>query len=192
MRTALEMLGYKDTHYMQNVLANPIEADFWRHEARGEWHIAVTDVPANLFSEELIAAYPDATTFSCSERVARARAVDPVCFGKVMGFTTRCGELMVGTTAAEAQEESTAQFKVHYEGGKAMVPPEWLLEVEVGKGWERLCGFLGEEVQQLEEAFSHTNDAKTIRENVDASAARIWRDEEGPAELAATGWSVQF
>ncbi|KAJ7457774.1 hypothetical protein FB451DRAFT_1047186 [Mycena latifolia] len=213
MRTTL---GYKDTHHMQNVLANPVEADVWteaidaKFEGKGisfgraEWDQllgncqAVTDVPAILFSEELIAAYPDAKvilttrdpaawwksyagslqTFYRSEHVARARAADPVHFGKVIGFTARCVELMVGAPAADATEDgSAALFKAHYESVKAMVPPERLLEVEVGEGWERLCAFLGEEVPVG--AFPHTNDAKVIRNNIDAWAGRILSAGEG-------------
>ncbi|KAJ7457736.1 hypothetical protein FB451DRAFT_948267, partial [Mycena latifolia] len=131
MRTALETLGYKHTYHMQDVLADPHEADFWTEAidakfegmgtpfGRAEWdqllgHCqAVTDVPAILFSEELIAAYAQ-------------------------------------------QDASTARLAAHYASVKAMVPEERLLEVEVGEGWGRLCAFLGEEVPQ--DAFPRTND----------------------------------
>ncbi|KAJ7457730.1 P-loop containing nucleoside triphosphate hydrolase protein [Mycena latifolia] len=213
MRTALETLGYKHTYHMQDVLADPREADFWteaidaKFEGKGtpfgraEWdqllgHCqAVTDVPAILFSEELIATYPDAKviltlrdpaawwasytsslqTFYRSERLASAGAADPAHFGKVLGFSGRSIELMLGTPAADAQEEaSKARLAAHYASVKAMVPKERLLEVEVGEGWGRLCAFLGEEVPQ--DAFPRTNDAKALRENIDAWAGRILGD----------------
>ncbi|KAJ7457764.1 hypothetical protein FB451DRAFT_1183086 [Mycena latifolia] len=176
---------------MQNVLVNPVEADFWTEVidanfegkgtplGRAEWDQllgnsqAVTDVPAILFSEEFIAANPDSkvmlTMRDPSAWLKSARACGPpVHFGKMMmGFTARCVELMVGAPAADATEDgSAALFKAHYGSVKVMVPPERLLEVEVGEGWERLCAFLEEEVPVG--AFPHTNDAKDIRDNIDA------------------------
>ncbi|KAJ7457760.1 hypothetical protein FB451DRAFT_1047112 [Mycena latifolia] len=89
MRAALDTLGYKDTHHMQMVLANPIEVEMWTEAVdakffgkgkpygREEWdqllgHCqAVTDASAILCSEELIAAYPDAKVVLTNRDPAR-------------------------------------------------------------------------------------------------------------------------
>ncbi|KAJ7457741.1 NAD dependent epimerase [Mycena latifolia] len=158
MRTALGTLGYKDTHHMQNAIDAKYEGkgiSFGRAERDqllGNCQ-AVTAVPATLFSEELIAAYTDA-------KRAHGR---PIRCTSGKSEASRCVEMMLGAPAADAQEaESIARYKAHYENVKAMVPPERLLEVEIGEGWERLCAFLGEEVPVG--AFPHTNDAKAIRD----------------------------
>ncbi|KAJ7289578.1 P-loop containing nucleoside triphosphate hydrolase protein [Mycena rebaudengoi] len=78
MRTALEILEYKDVHHMMVVFNNPLETAMWTEATdakffgkgkpygRKEWdqllgHCqAITDLPSLLFAEELVSAYPDA------------------------------------------------------------------------------------------------------------------------------------
>ncbi|KAJ7907538.1 P-loop containing nucleoside triphosphate hydrolase protein [Mycena leptocephala] len=78
MKTALEILGFKDTHHMTSVFQNPLEVEMWTEAlnakylsigkpyGRAEWdqllgHCqAVTDGPSIMFTEELLEAYPDA------------------------------------------------------------------------------------------------------------------------------------
>ncbi|KAJ7457770.1 hypothetical protein FB451DRAFT_1406630 [Mycena latifolia] len=151
---------------------------------------AVTDVSAILFSE-LIAAYPDAKVILMTRDPAGwfnsyAGSLQTLPFGArrgrtrgrsdaFWGFTARCAELMLGAPAADAPEDApTAEFAAHYERVKAKMLPVWLLEYEVGQGWERLCAFLGE--GEPKEAFPRMNDAKTIRENINAWAGRIFHD----------------
>ncbi|KAJ7854674.1 P-loop containing nucleoside triphosphate hydrolase protein [Mycena olivaceomarginata] len=191
MRVALETLGYCDTHHMQAVLYNPPEVDMWREAidakffgkgkpyGRPEWdqllgHCqAITDVPAILFADELITAYPEAKvvltnrdpakwwksyteslqTMYRSKRVRVAGWFDPWHFGK--------------------EEKSKTRFVQHYESVRKMVPKQRLLEYEVGEGWDRLCAFLGKDVPDTQ--FPHVNDTKTITQNINMWAAVIFR-----------------
>ncbi|KAJ7334164.1 hypothetical protein DFH08DRAFT_916313 [Mycena albidolilacea] len=204
MREALETLGYRETHHMQSVLRNPAEVDMWRDAinakffgkgkpyGREEWDQllgqcqAVTDLPAILFSEELIAAYPEAKvvltnrepakwwksysgslqTLDRSKRVRVAGWFDPWHFGKVTKFALMAVTIVLGAAAARAEEEkSKVRFVEHYENVRKIVPKERLLEYQVGEGWHRLCTFLGDKVPDTE--FPRVNDTETLKRNID-------------------------
>ncbi|KAJ7090762.1 hypothetical protein B0H15DRAFT_836802 [Mycena belliarum] len=223
MRTALETLGYRDTHHMQSVLMNPPEVDLWNAAIDAKFHgrgtpytradwdqllghcQAVTDVPALLFWEELLAAYPDAQvilttrdpaswwasyrgslhTFYHWRRVALAMRLDPAHFGKVIGFTQRSVALMLGSLDVP-QDVAQARFVAHYAAVRAAVPRERLLEYRVGEGWGRLCAFLGTDVPEGD--FPRTNDSEEIKRGIHAWSSRIFRATAvrmiGPAVLA--------
>ncbi|KAJ7457728.1 P-loop containing nucleoside triphosphate hydrolase protein [Mycena latifolia] len=212
MQVALETLGYKDTHHMVTVAANPLEADMWNEAInakffgkgkpyeREEWdqllgHCqAVADAPSILFSEELIAAYPDAKvvltnrdpgkwwksyseslrTIHLSKRVRLARWLDPGHIGKVLDLSQSSISIMLGGSWKDATEETAkAQLVAHYEKIRRIVPKERLLEYEVGEGWDRLCAFLGNEVPET--AFPRLNDTKAIRQMIDGWSGQIFR-----------------
>ncbi|KAJ6573111.1 P-loop containing nucleoside triphosphate hydrolase protein [Mycena vulgaris] len=216
MQLALETLGYKDTHHMQTVLVNPLEVDVWveaidaKFHGRGkpygkeEWdqllgHCqAVADTPAILFSEELIAAYPDAKVIltnrdptkwwkSYSEslqRVKLARWLEPEHFGTVISFAHLSMSTMLQAPTADAkEEESKARFTAHYEHVRRLVPTDRLLEYEVGEGWERLCAFLGNDVPETD--FPWVNDTKALRQRVDTWVGQIFL--QTAIKLAALG-----
>ncbi|KAJ7354241.1 P-loop containing nucleoside triphosphate hydrolase protein [Mycena albidolilacea] len=191
---ALEALGYRETHHMQSILRNPAEVDMWREAidakffGKGKPH-AVTDLPAILFSEELIAAYPEAKvvltnrdpakwwkSYSGSlqtlyrwKRVRVAGWFDPWHFGKVIKFAFMAVTIVLGDAAARAEKEkSKARFVEHYENVRKIVPKERLLEYEVGEGWHRLCKFLGDKVPDTE--FPRVNDTETLKRNIDISS----------------------
>ncbi|KAJ7245992.1 hypothetical protein C8J57DRAFT_1523868 [Mycena rebaudengoi] len=175
----------KDTHHMQTVLANPPEVVYvdggHQREILREGQAAITDVPAILFSEALIAAYPEAKivltnrdpanwwkSYSSSlqvmyrpKKVRLACWFDPRHLGKVLNFTVI---MMIGPVA-DAKEEFKKRFVAHCEKVQKIVPKEWLLEYEVGEGWGRLCAFLGNDVPKTE--FPRVNDAKAILQNSD-------------------------
>ncbi|KAJ7140638.1 P-loop containing nucleoside triphosphate hydrolase protein [Mycena epipterygia] len=204
-REALKQLGYKDTYHMQTVLANPLEF-FGKGKPYGreEWdqllgHCqdscqAVTDTPAIMFSEELIAAYPDAKVVLTSRdpskwwksysealqpiyrstRVRLAGWLDPRHFGKVIPFTGRTITILLGSEAADAQEEaSKARFVAHYENIRNIVPKARLLEYEVGEGWDPLCAFLDRDVPGTD--FPRINDTKALQQKIDAWMEQIFR-----------------
>ncbi|KAJ7457748.1 hypothetical protein FB451DRAFT_1047209 [Mycena latifolia] len=212
MRSALETLGYKDTHHMQTVLANPIEVEMWTEAVdakffgkgkpygREEWDQllgncqAVTDAPAILFSEELVAAYPDAQVVLTnrdperwwksyneslgavfrSKRVMLACWLEPAHFGKVLTFADQTMVALLGSHVKHAKEdESKARFIAHYESIRRMVPKEMLLEYEVGEGWDRLCAFLGNDIPDTN--FPRVNDTLAVKQRIDAWAGQIFR-----------------
>ncbi|KAJ6573105.1 P-loop containing nucleoside triphosphate hydrolase protein [Mycena vulgaris] len=211
MREALKTLGYKATHHGMAVISNPPEADMWTEAINAkffgkgkpygleEWdqllgHCqAVTDVPSILFSEELIAAYPDAKVVLTNRdpakwwksyrdslrviyRSRRARLagwLDPNDWGKMLKFTDMALSVVLGSAAGAKEEESKARFIAHYERVRRSVPQERLLEYEVGEGWDRLCAFLGDDVPNTD--FPRVNDTKAILQTVDTWTARIFR-----------------
>ncbi|KAK7002189.1 P-loop containing nucleoside triphosphate hydrolase protein [Favolaschia claudopus] len=212
MRVALETLGYRETHHMQTVLANPLEVDMWREAidakfhgkgkpyGREEWDQllgscqAVTDVPAVLFSEELIAAYPEAKVVLTnrdpakwwqsysqslqqvflSKRVSLAGVFDQQHFGKVINFAQTCVTTILGVRAGYAEKQkSMARFVEHYDSVRELVPKERLLEYEVGEGWDRLCAFLGDEVPDT--PFPRVNDTEVLKQSIGLWAGMILR-----------------
>ncbi|KAJ7032612.1 P-loop containing nucleoside triphosphate hydrolase protein [Mycena alexandri] len=210
MRGALETLGYKHTHHMDDVLRNPVEVDMWTEAieakffgkgqpyGRADWdrvlgHCqAVTGVPAILFSEDLIAAYPEAkviltirdptewwTSYNdlqgiwCSKRTRLAARLSPTHFGKGFTFIKRSVSLFLGSLVPEAQEEeSKKRFVAHYDHVRRLLPQDRLLEYEVGEGWQTLCAFLEEPVPQGD--FPRINDTEGSRKMVNSRAGRIF------------------
>ncbi|KAJ7483542.1 hypothetical protein FB451DRAFT_1234925 [Mycena latifolia] len=211
MQTALETLGYKETHHGMSPVDNPLEADMWieainakffgkgKPYGREEWdqllgHCqAVTDAPCMLFSEELIAAYPDAKVIltnrdpakwwksysnslqfmSRSKKVMLAGWLDPQHLGKAVKFSNLTISMMLGSATDASEEDSKARFIAHYAKIRRIVPKERLLEYEVGEGWDRLCAFLGNEIPDTD--FPHQNDRKALRQNVDAWVVHVFR-----------------
>ncbi|KAJ7161892.1 P-loop containing nucleoside triphosphate hydrolase protein [Mycena crocata] len=211
MRKALETLGYNDTHHMQAVLVNPLEVDMWTEAVkakfsgvgkpygREEWdellgHCqAVTDLPAIMFSEELIAAYPDAKVILTnrdpekwwksysealqpiwrSRKVAFAAWLDPEHLGKVFAFSRLTVSTFLGSATNADKEDAKRRMVAHYEKVRKLVPKERLLEYEVGGGWNPLCAFLGNEVPDTE--FPRVNDTKAIRQAINMWAGGIIR-----------------
>ncbi|KAJ7020289.1 P-loop containing nucleoside triphosphate hydrolase protein, partial [Mycena alexandri] len=211
MRDALEILGYTHTHHMEDVLQNPLEAAMWSEaiEAkffgkgkpyrRVDWdqllgHCqAVTCVPAILFSEDLIAAYPEAKVILTtrdptawwksyndalqgmwrSKRARLAARLDPTHFGQAFTFAKASVSLFLGPGVPDAQEEpSKERFMAHYDNVRRLVPRERLLEYEVGEGWETLCAFLGETVP--DEEFPRINDTKGWKRMINLWAGMIF------------------
>ncbi|KAJ7203985.1 P-loop containing nucleoside triphosphate hydrolase protein [Mycena rebaudengoi] len=212
MRTALQMLGYSEIYHMQSVLGNPLEAAMWQEAmdakflgkgkkyGRAEWdqllgHCqAVTDAPAMLFSEDLIAAYPDAKVILTnrdpdkwwksydeslggmlrSQTFPVTEWLDPQHFGKVIPVARRSAHLAFNCDPRTVKkEDAKACFVAHYKNVRHMVPEERLLEYRVGEGWGRLCEFLGDEVPEVD--FPRTNDTRAILEMMGAWTARIAR-----------------
>ncbi|KAJ7062576.1 P-loop containing nucleoside triphosphate hydrolase protein [Mycena amicta] len=202
MHSALQILGYHDVHHMFNVLSNPLDADLW-HEAlearfegkgtpygRAEWDqvlghcAAVTDAPGVAFSEDLIAAYPEAKviltlrdpekwwgSFSStilkaiySRPIGVAALLDPAGFGRLLPMIRLVLKSLFGPIEKLTKEGAKARFVEHYERIRAIVPRERLLEYEMGNGWAPICEFLGKEVP--EEKFPRTNDEAKFREKV--------------------------
>ncbi|KAJ7290792.1 P-loop containing nucleoside triphosphate hydrolase protein [Mycena rebaudengoi] len=228
MQAALEMLGYKETHHGAAVVSNALEADMWMEAidakffgkgqpyGREEWdqllgHCqAVTDAPSILFSEELIAAYPDAKVILTnrdpekwwksysdtlqvilrSKRVMFAGWLDPRHLGKVLKFTDLTISMMLGSATGAEEEESKTRFVPHYENIRRLVPKERLLEYEVGEGWARLCAFLGKDVPDVN--FPRLKDTKALLQSVDDFVGHIfWREAirlAAPAALLSFLW----
>lgn len=154
---------------------------------------AVTCVPAILFSEDLISAYPEAKVILTtrdpsawwksydaalqgmwrSKRARIAARLDPSHFGKAFTFAKGSVSLFLGPTVPVAEEEeSKERFTEHYDRVRRLVPRDRLLEYEVGEGWETLCAFLGQTVPNAE--FPRINDTKGWRGMINLWAGMIF------------------
>ncbi|MDF5757106.1 sulfotransferase family protein [Spongiactinospora sp. TRM90649] len=69
----------------------------------------------------------------------------------------------------EDRDHAIAVFETHNAAVRAEIPPERLLVVEPGSGWEPLCAFLG--VQVPDEPFPHLNDPEKFWGRVAARMA---------------------
>jgi hypothetical protein len=128
-------------------------------------HDSVADLPACMFAPQLIAAYPEAKVILTTReygdweramqdsvwllftwrlfqlvRVTGLSQMAPLIrlFHRLFGMHN--GNVYGGPEARRAAEAHNARVR-------ALVPRERLLEIDAGEevGWERLCGFLGEE-----------------------------------------------
>ncbi|KAJ6552599.1 pectin lyase fold/virulence factor [Mycena vulgaris] len=165
---------------------------------REEWdrllghYMAVTDVPHILFAEELIAAYPDAKVIlttrtpdswwkSYEATIGRAFEspfgavsawLEPQTAGKVQEFW-RIVFLAMFKTENVTPEIAKARFTAHYEGVRALVPKERLLDYRVGEGWETLCKFLEKDIPAT--PFPKVNDTQAFRLHLVQLVRPIWR-----------------
>ncbi len=140
-----------------------------------------TDV-GSIFSDQLIAAYPDARVILVERPVDRwARS-----FGGILLDQAYCGiggfiKRQLGpwaditTTAAyadvcmgwlgtdsrrEAHELLPSRHREHYEMVRKLVPAKQLLEFDLKDGWEPLCSFLNVPVPDV--PFPHVNDGAQL------------------------------
>ncbi|KAK0367274.1 hypothetical protein LTR91_016357 [Friedmanniomyces endolithicus] len=200
MQAALTLLNYPSPYHYSSIFANVQDADMWnaalrakyfgrgREFGRREWdqllgHCgAVTDVPAVLFWQELVAAYPDAKVVlvvreeeawfrSCCALLDGAldpfglyvlRYTDPLWFGRIITCASLYIEGLFGSTnPVVAKANARAAYRKHNAEIRATVPKERLLEYKLGSGWEPLCAFLGKEVPDA--PFPNLNDSETLR-----------------------------
>lgn len=137
---------------------------------------AVADWPAIAFSEELLAAYPEAKV------ILPGRDVDSWHSSVLKTVYWRASdvELRVASYLDPAAgmyrpmlkkffktffeddfpNRGKEIFHEHYKNIRSLVPQEKLLEYNVKQGWDPLCKFLGEPVPF--DPFPHVNDAKSF------------------------------
>jgi hypothetical protein len=143
---------------------------------------ATTEV-ASLFAPQLIEAYPsakvvlvtrdyDSWILSVEEGIFSAFWSWPAelsivwlepLLGSVAGTATR--KMILGFFEArdvnEARRNARRIWEKHRSRIRDMVPPERLLEYDLGDGWGPLCKFLGRPVPEVE--FPRVNDARMLR-----------------------------
>lgn len=142
--------------------AEDFDKVLWRYDA-------VTDTPAVLFSEELLAAYPDAKVILTERDVdswvrsmqasyykvlmSRGMQIMKSLDGEFLGkyYAMGMGSLSTWTGGDVNNFEKLKRgYKQHYERMRAVVPKERLLEWHPKDGWEPLCEFLEKEVPEGE------------------------------------------
>lgn len=147
---------------------------------------AVTDIPCNAFSLDLIHLYPHAKVILverdvsswyksfCTNVIASFSSpltrliclLDPGFVGK----QGRIGEILMrgqwnASSFAHWRETAKETYLAHNAAIKAAVPKERLLVYNLGEGWEPLCEFLGREVP-TEVSFPRVNETEELKERV--------------------------
>ena len=165
--------------------------------ARAQWdqllaeYGAVTDVPALAFSEDLVAAYPEAKVVlmernieswytSFDDAVVKVMwgrwghliaSLDPWFVGPIRDVHVRWAKDWMGANSAdEMRMKAKTKYQEHYELMRKIVPRERLLEYKLGSGWEPLCDFLKKEVPHVE--FPRVNETASMHEKMTIIAGR--------------------
>jgi len=188
--------------------AVPTKADF--DALLGQYSAIGGDVPAVVFAEELIAAYPDAKVVlverdvdawraSMEENVAgifsplnKAMAwLEPEMLGTAVEFfRTAYLCFFRGRDKGEVERHLKREYLDYYERVKRVTPKERLLVFKVEEGWGLLCKFLGKEVPV--EDFPRLNERGSIREAERSvqreSLKKIGRNLAVVGGVVAFGW----
>jgi len=148
-------------------------------------YVGVSDMPAIVFSAELIAAFPQAkvvlverdvekwyTSFDETimsglwSRVNNIIAVfDPWWLGPMVSMHHAWirGMFKAGSLD-EMRAKSRDVYAEHYRHVREVTPPGRLLEYKLGSGWEPLCEFLGRPVPDIE--FPRVNESAAMQEKI--------------------------
>jgi hypothetical protein len=158
LKVALETLGFAPCYHMAEVFSHPDHMPLWTAIAEGQpadWETlfagyqAAVDVPASLFYEDLMRAYPEAPVIltvrdsagwyeSASSTIFHERPMPPG-FGEMIGALHH--RFAPGGLSSKAQ--AIAAFERHNREVQERVPAEELLVMDVREGWAPLCRFLG-------------------------------------------------
>ncbi|RAQ59357.1 hypothetical protein COH20_005842 [Aspergillus flavus] len=145
---------------------------------------AVLDIPASMFWEDLIHAYPDAKIILTTRDFdSWWVSMDKTLFRfirmpffrywqhfdqKEIGPLYRMSELVWRVFCGNCYEKEVCEkaFQEHYRKVREAVPEERRLELKVGRdGWDVLCPFLGVEVPA--EEWPREYPARALNENID-------------------------
>lgn len=188
MKAALEQLGYKRTHHMQEVAKSGKQVALWNDIARGgqpDWDEvfsgfkASTDFPSSLYYRELAEHFPaakvvlitrdvDGWYVSAEKTIYQITQLMPAWILRLVPRIRALHEMIVsiiwdGVFEGNFEDEARAKriFRDYEAAVKEHIPPDRLLVFSVKEGWEPLCDFLGCEVP--EKPFPHLNDAKSYK-----------------------------
>ncbi|KAJ7032676.1 hypothetical protein C8F04DRAFT_1235263 [Mycena alexandri] len=90
-------------------------------------------------SEDLIATYPEAKACGAPKAQGSRRASTRRIPGKHSTLPKGVSRCSLGLwSQLQKEEESKERFTEHYDSVRRLVPRDWLLEYEVGEGWETL------------------------------------------------------
>ena len=150
----------------------------------------VTDVPANIFYEEILKAFPDAKVILSerdSEDVWLASWINHLemklrmereplrvllfalssSYRKAWKIVLRSHQFILGFPNVNVNESKfllKKKYREHNERVKAVVPPDQLLVYNVKQGWKPICKFLGRDIPTC--PFPHANiGGSTVKKN---------------------------
>lgn len=160
---------------------------------------AISDFPCAAFSEELIAAYPEAKVIltirdstaswfdSCLRTVwfvhrqssfARGKLLGRPMFDALLPDLFRMGKRMFGDVVdGDFPRTGVYVYEEHNELIRKLVPKERLMVFNVKQGWVPLCEFLGEEVDEkmMVGGFPHVNEGQAFVDKVLGKQAMMRR-----------------
>ena len=182
LKQALEQLGYRRTHHMEEVAASRFQIDKWLDVVRGgdpDWEAifngynASVDFPSATYYRKLLKQYPEAkviltvrdtdkwyrsteeTIWALSRQMPQWLALIP----PVRDFV----EVVDGTVWDRIFDgrfdDETFAKRVYNDYNNQVrhdVPDDRLLVFDVADGWEPLCSFLGKPIPDA--PFPHRND----------------------------------
>lgn len=168
LKLALEQMGLGPCHHMEEVLSKPRQLLYWQAAVAGnavDWDGAFAeyrssvDWPSAHYWRELAAHYPDAKLVLTVRPEddwwdSYARTIMPtlspdrtgITDAHLQGVVNVSIEIIVKKTfgaAFDDRDAGIAAYQRHIAEVKAALPPERLLEFNVGDGWGPLCAFLG-------------------------------------------------
>ncbi|KAG0646936.1 hypothetical protein D0Z07_6471 [Hyphodiscus hymeniophilus] len=170
---ALEVLGYNRIYHMREVFKNQhgqywisaLEAKYEKKDkpfGREEFdqflgdYAGVSDIPAALFYEELIDAYPEAkiilTTRDEDKWFESMKATvwhlhESRKAASAKGIPYRLSELQYEHVwGGDPDTYGRAKYREHNERLRSIAPNDRFLEYQVQEGWQPLCSFLNKEV----------------------------------------------
>jgi len=201
LKTALEKLGYTEgqgVYHMSTSHRDPSHREKWKaaleakYEVPGcgpkftkeQWddllgeYCAVSDIPASIFVEELIEAYPDAKVILTSRspeswynsmlQTVYAAYTDPwrraaiaLHVSGVSARKTTITCIFENTFLNDFPRFGVRVMKEHDELVRRVAPPGQFLDMDFKQGWGPLCELLGKEVP--EEEFPRVNDMEQFR-----------------------------
>jgi hypothetical protein len=120
----------------------------------------VSDIPAAIFCDELIDAYPEAkiilTTRDEEKWFESMKATiwhlyESRKAANASGIPARLMNLQQEHIwGGDPDKYGRVKYREHNEHVREIAPKEKLLEYQVGQGWEPLCAFLGKDVPDVE------------------------------------------
>ena len=190
LQHALEFLGYRPCHHMEEVFAHPDQIGGWHAAARGEeidWQALLSPYKAAIgwptchFWRQLMDAFPaakiiltvrdpDAWWRSFSKTVALDYAKPPPDNPGLRRWYDMVEEIIARQTFGgrpNDRETAIAAFHTHISEVIETVPEERLLVFGVQEGWGPLCRFLDHAVPAT--PFPSTN---SVQEFLDAQSTR--------------------
>jgi len=182
LKQALEELGYDHTYHGWDTMLSPEHLVFWRDAmkakfqgrkkfTRQDWDrilgncMAVSDLPAIAFAEELIEAYPEAKVILSTRDVESwYRSVATTIKPQVDHYPQRFTQLFHPVVyqynvfytifnyffRGSFERNGKTVYEEHNAMIRRLVPKDRLLEYHVREGWAPLCEWLGKEIPAKE------------------------------------------
>ena len=156
-------LKVKASHLDVRSLTSSLEAMWFVQSAKFRHQVnlrqGVSDIPAALFSDELIAAYPEAkiilTTRDEDKWFESMKATvwhlhESRKAASATGIPYRLSELQYEHAwGGDPEKYGRVKYREHNEHLKKIAPLDRFLEFQVQQGWEPLCAFLGIEIPEI-------------------------------------------